>query len=149
VTKQDHGHSHGDKKCTGDHGHSHGDSKTKTADHGHSHGDKTEDHGHSHDHHGHSHGDLNMQAALAHIIGDLIQGIGALIASVIIFFFPDYKIIDPILTLIFALIVLITTVPVLNGIFTELMEHSPINLDSFHDTIMKLPNVKNVHNLKG
>jgi len=116
---EEHGHSHGNAKCDG---HGHSDAK----DHGHSH--DHEDHGHSHDHedHGHAHDNLNMQAAMAHIIGDLIQGTGAFIGSVIIYLNNDLKIIDPILTMCFAIIVLVTTIPVLKGIMNEFMEVSPI-----------------------
>jgi zinc transporter 1 len=39
--------------------------------------DKHEGHGDSHG--GHSHGDLNMKAAIVHIIGDAIQNLGVVI----------------------------------------------------------------------
>ena len=61
--------------------------------HGHSHGvPGSHSHGHSHDGgHGHSHGcfggsgeAMNIKAAVIHIIGDLVQSIGVLIAGIII-----------------------------------------------------------------
>ena len=63
------------------------------SDHGHSHGvPGSHSHGHSHDGgHGHSHGcfggsgeAMNIKAAVIHIIGDLVQSIGVLIAGIII-----------------------------------------------------------------
>ena len=61
--------------------------------HGHSHGvPGSHSHDHSHDGgHGHSHGcfggsgeAMNIKAAVIHIIGDLVQSIGVLIAGIII-----------------------------------------------------------------
>ena len=46
---------------------------------------------HVHDHHDHDHGhsdNINIRAAIVHLIGDLIQSIGVIIAAVIIYFFP-------------------------------------------------------------
>jgi Co/Zn/Cd efflux system component len=36
--------------------------------------------------HGHSHHNINVRAAFIHVVGDLIQSIGVLIAAIIIFF---------------------------------------------------------------
>lgn len=71
-----HGHSHG---ISGGHGHSH----NTTGGHGHSHGTGST--------HGHSHGsqqsrNMNVRAALIHVIGDLVQSIGVLIAAILIKF---------------------------------------------------------------
>lgn len=71
------------------HGHSHGGLGSK---HSHSHGAESEGHGHSHDKegggHGHSHSkkkvNINVRAAFIHVLGDLVQSIGVLIAAVII-----------------------------------------------------------------
>ena len=84
-------------------------------------------HGHNHSHglggggHHHSHGgeaahqdsdtsrQINIRAALIHVLGDLLQSIGVLISSLLIKFFGEsYKIADPICTLIFAVIVVRT-----------------------------------------
>lgn len=72
--------------------------------HGHKHCDSTHDHSHhdhSHHHHNHSHhehhlsSNLNVRAAFIHIIGDIIQAVGVLIAALIIYAFPSWQIIDP------------------------------------------------------
>lgn len=72
-----HGHSHG--IGGGSHGHSHGSGHSHANRHGHSH---MEDHGG----HGHSHSsrNMNVRAALIHVIGDLVQSIGVLIAAILI-----------------------------------------------------------------
>lgn len=44
------------------------------------------------------------------MMGDLIQSIGVIIAGLIIYFYPEYKILDPILTFMFSIIVFTTTI---------------------------------------
>jgi len=53
---------------------------------------------------------LNVRAAFIHMMGDLIQSIGVIIAGLIIYFYPEYKILDPILTFMFSIIVFTTTI---------------------------------------
>ena len=95
--------------------------------HGHSHGG-----GHGH---GHSHGaggdtkHINIRAAAIHVLGDLLQSIGVLISSVLIKCFgPDFKIADPICTLVFAVIVVVTTFTVLRDTLAILLEGAPPGL---------------------
>jgi len=146
VHEEGHDHSHDDG-----HGHSHDDG------HGHSHDDvKTghhgkDEHGHSHekpkssnktkkenDNHGHSHGDeeeddeeenINVRAALIHVLGDAIQNLGVVVAGLIIYFCPHLSIADPICTYIFSIIVLITTMGVMQRCLSVLMEEAPLKMD--------------------
>ena len=62
------------------HGHSH-----EGKGHGHSH-DGKEGHGHSHDSEPKKEVNINVRAAFIHVIGDLVQSIGVLIAAIIIKF---------------------------------------------------------------
>ncbi|PIO64461.1 cation diffusion facilitator family transporter [Teladorsagia circumcincta] len=90
--------------------------------------------GHGHTHggasHGHSHGgkNVNVRAAFIHVIGDLIQSIGVLIAAVVIKF-TGWELADPICTFLFSIIVLFTTIHVLRDIFFVLMEATPRHMD--------------------
>ena len=52
---------------------------------------------------------INVEAAFLHILGDLLNSLGVIIAATIIFFWPNLDFIDPICTYIFAIIVLWTT----------------------------------------
>ena len=52
---------------------------------------------------------INVEAAFLHILGDLLNSVGVIIAATIIFFWPNLDFIDPICTYIFAIIVLWTT----------------------------------------
>lgn len=78
--------------------------------HGHSHGGGG-DHGHGG--HGHDTKNINVRAALIHVLGDLLQSIGVFCAALIIYFNPTWKLADPICTFIFSIIVLWTTITIL------------------------------------
>jgi zinc transporter 2 len=121
-------------------------------------------HGHSHEHgHGHSHDtpkeakvskasteNINVRAALIHVIGDFCQSCGVFVAALIIYFVgvsywrtakdgfvfvyctsmnilcvflqDSAKIADPICTFIFSILVLFTTITILRDVIAVLME---------------------------
>merc|ERR1712001_128971 len=100
-------------------------------------------HGHSHgggSSHGHSHGDLssveqglpskadkhneniNVSAAFIHVVGDFLQSIGVFLAAIVIYFKPEWSLIDPICTFIFSFLVLGTTLTILRKTMTVLLE---------------------------
>lgn len=104
------------------------------------------DHDHSHDDHdSHPHKELtqhlnhnstkdvssiNVKAAMIHIIGDMLQAIGVVVAAVMVYFGgPAYNIADPICTLFFAVVVFITTIPVTKDVIRILMEGVPEKVD--------------------
>lgn len=80
-----------------------GDRRTEDRSrHQHDHHDQ-HDHYHAHHHHDHDHHahhqeskNLNVRAAVIHIIGDIIQAIGVLIAALLIYIMPSWQLIDPI-----------------------------------------------------
>jgi len=74
-----------------------------------------------------------MRAAFIHLIGDLIQSIGVIIASLIIKYNPTYKLADPICTFIFAILVFFTTLTIVRDCILVLMESTPsgINVQEF------------------
>lgn len=77
--------------------------------HGHSHGKSldVENVGHSHTE------NLNVRAAFIHVISDFVQSCGVFLASLIIYFKPEWAIIDPICTFIFSILVLATTLNIM------------------------------------
>lgn len=83
---------------------------------------------HSDHHHDHHSENVNIRAALIHIIGDIIQSIGVVIASLIVYFKPEWKIVDPICTFVFSIIVLFTTFNITKQCIAILMEASPLHL---------------------
>ena len=54
---------------------------------------------------------LNVRAAIVHMIGDMVQSLGVIAAAVIIYVQPDWTIADPICTFLFSILVMITTIP--------------------------------------
>ncbi|CAG0886985.1 unnamed protein product [Darwinula stevensoni] len=112
-------------------------------------------HGHSHDHwHGHPHHkssrNINVRAALIHVLGDLLQSVGVLIAAFIIHYKPEYKLADPICTFVFSVLVLMTTTSVLRDVMLVLMEATPRSLDfsSIEKDLSDVQGVRLVHNLR-
>lgn len=93
---------------------------------------------------------INVKAAFIHVVGDLIQSIGVLIAAFIIYFKPEWKLADPICTFVFSLIVMITTFKIFLDIVNVLMEGTPrgIDITSVRSSFLKIPGVKDVHNLR-
>lgn len=66
--------------------------------------------------------DINLRAAFIHVIGDLIQSIGVLIASAVIWYNEEWKIMDPVCTILFSIVVLISTIYICRDIILILME---------------------------
>ncbi|XP_006862334.1 PREDICTED: zinc transporter 2 isoform X2 [Chrysochloris asiatica] len=113
-------------------------------------------HGHSHSHdHGHSHGTSEQQenpsvrAAFIHVIGDLLQSLGVLIAAYIIYFKPEYKYVDPICTFLFSILVLGTTLTILRDVLLVLMEGTPKGVDftAVRDLLLSVEGVEALHSL--
>jgi len=117
-----------DKLNTVHHGHTHGGGGS----HGHSHTDGR-NHNHSHNNgsnnHSHSSQNMNVRAALIHVIGDLVQSIGVLIAAFVIKYWPELRIADPICTFLFSGLVLATTIGLVRDASHVLMEGVPRNID--------------------
>ena len=94
-----------------------------------------------------------IRAAYIHILGDMIQSAGVLLAALIIFFFqdthPGVRIVDPICTFGFACVVLCTTVPVSKDCFYVLLESTPRDFDTenLFDELNRIPGVVSVHDI--
>ena len=94
-----------------------------------------------------------IRAAYIHILGDMIQSAGVLIAALIIYFFqdthPGVRIVDPICTFCFAIIVLCTTFPVSRDCFYVLLESTPRDLDieSLYNELGSIEGVISVHDI--
>ncbi|KAG6633823.1 hypothetical protein CIPAW_12G075300 [Carya illinoinensis] len=73
---------------------------------------------------------INVQGAYLHVLGDSIQSVGVMIGGAIIWYKPEWKIIDLICTLIFSAIVLGTTIRMLRNILEVLMESTPREIDA-------------------
>eukprot|EP00127_Corallochytrium_limacisporum_P001774 Clim_evm5s80 gene=Clim_evmTU5s80 len=130
----------------GGHGHSHGGLGDDGHGHGHSHSD--EEAGHNHDG-PKKEGNMNVRAAFIHVLGDLVQSVGVLIASIIIWVKPEWTIADPICTFVFSIIVLATTAKIVWDAAMVLMEAAPKNIDpdALRRDLEGIPKVERVRDL--
>lgn len=101
-------------------------------------------HSHNHD----NTNNINVRAAAAHVLGDILQSLGVLIAAIIIKIYPNAKLADPICTLLFSIIVVCATAKVARDSIWLLLESSPNNTIG-HELTLELeciPNVRHLHN---
>jgi cobalt-zinc-cadmium efflux system protein len=96
------------------------------------------------------HGDktLNTRAALLHVMGDLLGSVAALIAGTVIFF-TGWTPIDPILSLVVAVLILFSAWRLLREALHVLLEGVPehIDLEKVGRAIAALNGVRTVHDL--
>jgi zinc transporter 2 len=135
-----HGHDHGDG------GHNHGGDHTQEHKDHDDHDHKEHDHDHEHKHdshdHDHDHGDekkeegeekerrnINLDAAFLHALGDMFLSLGVCLAATIIYFKPEWTIVDPLCTFIFSVIVFFTVTPITKNCVAVLMEGAPKEVD--------------------
>lgn len=92
---------------------------------------------------------INIQGAYLHVITDLIQTIGVMIAGVIIWAKPNWLVVDLICTLVFALVALSTTIPMLRNIYCILLESTPseIDVDRLKNDLKCMEGIKDVHDM--
>lgn len=152
-----HGHSH-----SGGHGHSHG------SGHGHSHGS---DHGHGHEHgheHGHSHkhghhfGSCNdgppeetkgsskqiLEGVFLHIVADTLGSIGVIISTLLMQHY-GWMIADPICSMLIAMLIFVSVIPLLKQSIGILMQRTPPALDyvlpECYQRVQQLQGVYHLH----
>lgn len=169
-----HGHSHGDEG----HGHSHS-LFNGSAGHGHSHGghghsheskhDHGHDHGHSHGGHGHSHEDSHedshchddhslttgkgsnkqiLQGVFLHIVADTLGSVGVIISAILMQKY-DLMIADPICSMLIALLIGVSVVPLLRESMGILMQRTPPSLDhALPECYQRVQQLQGVYNLQ-
>ncbi|BES95479.1 zinc ion transmembrane transport [Nesidiocoris tenuis] len=112
-------------------------------------------HSHSHPREGHptprgtGADNINVKAAVIHVLGDLVQSTGVFISALIIKFYPSTKVIDPWCTFFCCLIVMVSTVPVLRQSVWVLLESFPPDIDYrlLYMSLSRLEGVQDVHAL--
>ncbi|XP_078423315.1 proton-coupled zinc antiporter SLC30A2-like [Cetorhinus maximus] len=122
--------------------------------HNHSHGSIGEVRSHdieSNNHGSRLNGSVNpsVRAAFIHVVGDLLQSVGVLLAAYAIYFKPEYKMVDPICTFLFSVLVLGTTISILRDVLCILMEGTPKGMDfnQVKETLLLIDGVKAMHSL--
>ncbi|KAI9082010.1 hypothetical protein K1719_036272 [Acacia pycnantha] len=92
---------------------------------------------------------INLQGAYLHVMADLIQSVGVMIAGAVIWAKPDWLVVDLFCTLIFCVISLGTTVSMLNNIYGILMEKTPSEIDivKLENGLKGMKGVRDIHDL--
>lgn len=75
------------------------------------------------------HKNLNIRATYVHVVGDLIQSVGVIIAGMVTYFYPSKAIVDVICTMLFSVLVLVSTGFVFKDAIYILAEGAPADLD--------------------
>ncbi|XP_065587155.1 probable proton-coupled zinc antiporter SLC30A3 [Cyrtonyx montezumae] len=94
-------------------------------------------------------GSTSVRAAFVHVVGDLLQSVGVLLAATIIYFKPQCKIADPISTLFFSVFVLGSTITILRDVFRVLMEGAPrgMAVAVVTEELLAVSGVRAIHDL--
>ncbi|XP_065090045.1 proton-coupled zinc antiporter SLC30A2 [Ochlerotatus camptorhynchus] len=119
--------------------------------HGHSHSSSSSSASHGHAHEGPSTAEnINVRAAFIHVLSDFVQSLGVFIAALVIYFKPEWNIVDPICTFLFSVLVLVTTIAIMRDALMVLMEGTPKYLDytDVMQTFLQIEGVVRVHNLR-
>ena len=97
-----------------------------------------------------SHGgrDLNVRAALLHVLGDLLGSVAALLSGVIVWA-TDWFAVDPALSLLIAVLIAYSSLKLVREAFHGLMEGVPLHLslEEIGKTMAKVEGVTSVHDL--
>ncbi|XP_044157424.1 zinc transporter 7 [Bufo gargarizans] len=152
-----HGHSHSSVNGSLSHGHSH------SGGHGHSHG---EDHGHSHGgNHSHKHGFGSscpdeppeehrgsskqiLEGVFLHIVADTLGSVGVIISTILMQRY-GWMIADPICSMLIALLIFVSVIPLLKQSIGILMQRTPPVLDNLlpecYQRVQQLQGVYHLH----
>ena len=96
----------------------------------------------------HDHGNVNIRAALLHVISDLLGSVAALVAGVVIIT-TGYTVVDPLLSMLVSGLILRSTFGVLRETTLVLLDSVPAGVDyeSVGKALASIPGVKSVHDL--
>jgi cobalt-zinc-cadmium efflux system protein len=99
--------------------------------------------------HGGDKDNLNIQAALLHVIGDILASLAAVVAAVIILVEPNLTIVDPILSVVAGTLILRTSFALVRRSWHVLMEGTPegLNVSEISATLERLDGVADVHHV--
>ncbi|CAN8076801.1 unnamed protein product [Agarophyton chilense] len=96
-----------------------------------------------------NHKSVNMRAAYLHVLGDALQNVGVIVAAIAMIIKPSWTFFDPLCTLLFAGIVMMTTRDLAKETMMVLMEGTPgsMELEDIHARLLDLNGVSNVGDL--
>ncbi|MBW7982554.1 CDF family zinc transporter ZitB [Enterobacillus tribolii] len=100
-------------------------------------------------HHGSEEKNINVRAAALHVLGDLLGSVGAIAAAIVIMW-TGWTPIDPILSVLVSCLVLRSAWRLLKESTNELLEGTPLGIDSVKlqkALCREFPEVRNVHHV--
>ena len=91
---------------------------------------------------------INIKSAMLHFLGDLLNSVGVIISSIIIYF-TDFVYIDIIMSMIISVIRFTGGYKIAKEAFFILMEAVPseINLNTLRNELLNIDGIKNIHEL--
>jgi len=91
---------------------------------------------------------INVRAAYLHLFSDALGSIGAIIAGLVLWL-TGWRMIDPIVTFFFAVLMILSSWSLLREAVEVLMESTPrwIRVDQIRKELLTIPNVTEVHDL--
>ncbi len=91
---------------------------------------------------------LNVKAAYLHLIGDTLSSIVVILGGIFIYFFKIYWI-DPLLTILIGLYIIIHTWDIVKQTLGILMQSAPknLNLKNLKQEVEKFDNIDNIHHI--
>lgn len=91
---------------------------------------------------------LNIKAALLHVMGDILGSIAALISGAIIYF-THWMLIDPILSILIGVLILVSSLSLIKESLWVLMEAVPghLELKTVAERMQQLPGIEAIHDL--
>lgn len=91
---------------------------------------------------------LNVRSALLHVVGDILGSVAVIVGGVIILFTGLY-VVDPLLSIIIAIIIVGGAWSVVSETINILMEGTPsgINLERLISEIKEVPGVRDIHDI--
>lgn len=91
---------------------------------------------------------LNVQSAMWHFLGDLLNSVGVIFASIIIYF-TNFIYIDSIMSIIISIVIFKGGYKILKKSFLILMETTPecIDVDKLKNSILNLEEIISIHEL--
>ena len=96
----------------------------------------------------HDHANLNVRAALLHVIGDLLASVAAVVAGLVVMY-TGYVVVDPLLSMLVSGLILRSTVGVLRESTLVLLDSVPAGVDyeQVGLALAAIPGVRSVHDL--
>lgn len=91
---------------------------------------------------------LNIRAALLHVMSDILGSIAALVAGAVIYF-TNWLLIDPILSIVIGILIMLSSLSLLRESLLVLMEGVPghIEFKEVSQDMSAVPGVKTIHDL--